>query len=733
MTKHTRNTLLLLAGSIIALIAGGVFLWAASLRLPEFNVINDRKIEQSTKIYDRTGKILLNDVHQDIRRTVVPFDQMSRNIKNATVAIEDAEFYEHVGIKPTAIIRAVLTNLISGDLLSGQGGSTITQQVVKNALLTTEKSITRKLKEWVIAIKVERIMTKEQILALYLNEAPYGGNIYGVQEAARQFFNKSAVDVTLAEAAYLAALPQAPTYYSPYGGNLADLDKRKSLVLERMEEIGFITEEEREAADREIVAFNPRPDQSVQAPHFVFYVRDYLEKKYGQAAVEERGFKVTTTLDFELQKSAEDIILKGAMENEKNFNASNAGAIALDPNTGQILAMVGSRDYFDENIDGAVNVTLAKRQPGSSFKPFVYATAFKKGYTPDTILFDVPMQFSTACSVSNMTSEGECYSPKNYDNIFRGPMTVRDALAQSINVPAIQSLYLAGINESLKTARDLGISTLADAARYGLTLVLGGGEVTLLEMAGAYGTFANEGTRNPTTAILRIEDSEGNMLEEFSEKPYRVLDRNIALQISDILSDNTARTPSYGERSSLYFPGYDVAAKTGTTNDYRDAWILGYSPNVVVGAWAGNNDNTPMEKKVAGLIIAPLWHQIMDAALQNVDNDNFPSPEYNYDEDTKPVLRGIWQGGEYTDKRGKVVPDGRGGDYVRQDVHSILYWVDKDTPTGPIPSNPQKDPQFKYWEYGVLNWAARNGYNQSGVVVPVTKIQSNNDSDEDEN
>ncbi len=722
MTKHTRNTLLLFIGSLVALVAGGVFLWAASLRLPEFSVINDRKIEQSTKIYDRTGEILLNDVHQNIRRTVVPFDQVSRNIKNATVAIEDAEFYEHIGVKPTAIIRAILTNLISGDLLSGQGGSTITQQVVKNSLLTTEKSITRKLKEWVIAIKLERIMTKEEILALYLNEAPYGGNIYGVQEASRQFFNKNASDVTLAEAAYLAALPQAPTYYSPYGGNLVDLEKRKSLVLKRMEEIGFINEDERTTADTEAVVFNPRPDQSVQAPHFVFYIRDYLEKKYGQAAVEERGFKVITTLDFDLQKKAEEIILRGAMQNEKNFNASNAGLIALDPKTGQILAMVGSRDYFDENIDGAVNVTLAKRQPGSSFKPFVYATAFKKGYTPDTILFDVPMQFSTACSVSDRTSNGECYSPKNYDGIFRGPMTVRDALAQSINVPAIQGLYLAGINESLKTARDLGISTLADAGRYGLTLVLGGGEVTLLEMAGAYGTFANEGNRNPTTGILRIEDSEGNMLEEFSQKPYRVLDRNIALQISDILSDNTARTPSYGERSSLYFPSHDVAAKTGTTNDYRDAWILGYTPNIVVGAWAGNNDNTPMEKKVAGLIIAPLWHEVMDVALQEVDNDNFPSPEYNYDEDTKPVLRGIWQGGEYVDKKGKLVSDGKGGDYVRQDVHSILYWVDKDHPTTAIPTSPQKDPQFKYWEYGVLNWAAQNGYNQSGVVIPVTKL-----------
>lgn len=734
MTKHTRYTLLLIAGSAVALVAGGMFLWAASIRLPEFNVINDRKISQSTKIYDRTGEILLNDVHENIRRTIIPFDQMSRNLKNATVAIEDAEFYEHSGIKPTAIIRAVLTNLATGDLLSGQGGSTITQQVVKNAILTTEKSITRKLKEWVIALKVERVMTKEEILALYLNEAPYGGNIYGAEEASRQFFNKHAADLTLAEAAYLAALPQAPTYYSPYGNNLEDLEQRKNLVLRRMEEIGFITAEERAEAAAEAVAFNPRPDQSVQAPHFVFYVRDYLEKKYGQAAIEERGFKVITTLDFDLQQKAQEIILQGALKNEKDFNASNAGLVALDPTSGQILAMVGSRDYFDEDIDGAVNVTLAKRQPGSSFKPFVYATAFKKGYTPDTILFDVPMQFSTACSVNNMTSDGECYSPKNYDLIHRGPLTIRAALAQSVNVPAIQGLYLAGISESLKTARDLGISTLADASRYGLTLVLGGGEVTLLEMAGAYGAFANEGTRNPTTAILRVEDAQGTMLEEFSEEPYRVLDRNIALQISDILSDNAARTPAFGERSSLYFPGRDVAAKTGTTNDYRDAWILGYTPNLVVGAWAGNNNNTPMEKKVAGLIIAPLWHEFMEFALPKTDAESFPSPEYGYDEDTKPVLRGIWRGGEYVDEDGRPVRTGRGGDYVRQDVHSILYWVDKDNPTGPIPNNPQNDPQFKYWESAVRAWAVQNGYGASGGVIPVTRISSTNDfEEEDEN
>jgi membrane peptidoglycan carboxypeptidase len=286
--------------------------------------------------------------------------------------------------------------------------------------------------------------------------------------------------------------------------------------------------------------------------------------------------------------------------------------------------------------------------------------------------------------VHNLTSEGDCYSPGNYDNIFRGPMTIRDALAQSVNTPAVKALYLAGIADSIKTARDMGITTLADPARYGLTLVLGGGEVTLLEMASAYGAFANEGVRNPTVSILKIEDGEGNLLEEHSDKSFRVIERNIALQMSDILSDNSARSPAFGERSSLYFPGRAVAAKTGTTNDYRDAWIIGYTPNIVVGAWAGNNDNTPMEKRVAGFIIAPLWREVMEAALTDLPNEPFPFPSYDYAR-LKPVLTGSWQ--------------------EEEGVHSILHYVDKNDPRGPYPANPGRDPQYKYWEAQVSAWA----------------------------
>ncbi len=718
--KH-RTTIILFVVSLGIFGAGAVLLWAATMRLPDFDVFEERKVEQSTKIYDRTGENLLFDLHQNVQRTVVPYDEISRHVKNATVAIEDANFYEHNGLRITSIIRAVLVNLTSVGF--SQGGSTITQQVVKNSLLTQEKTITRKIKEWILSLKLERVLSKEEILTLYLNEAPYGGTIYGIEEASRTFFNKSASDLTLAESAYLAALPQSPTYYSPYGNHRDELEKRKNLVLAKMLEYGFITQEEHDDAKVEEVSFEARPDMSLKAPHFVFYIREYLEKKYGQRALEERGLRVITTLDYDLQKEAEKIALEGALSNEKTFNASNIGMVVTEPKTGQILAMVGSRDYFDKEIDGAVNIALAKRQPGSAFKPFVYATAFKKGYTPDTVLFDLRTQFSTSCKPTDIgVTTGDCYSPGNYDNVFRGPMSIRDALAQSVNIPAIQALYLAGISDSIKTARDMGISTLADASRYGLTLVLGGGEVTLLDLTSAYGVFANEGVRNPTTGILEIQDNSGATLEKFVDQNTQVLDTNVARSISDVLSDNEARSPAFGERSSLYFPGNDVAVKTGTTNDYRDVWVVGYTPSVSVGAWAGNNDNTPMEKKVAGFIIAPIWHQLMQLAIEKYPAGSFTPPE-PIAEDIKPVLGGVWQGGDIVKKNGKM--------YVEQDVHSILHWVDKNDPTGDIPNNPGRDPQYMFWETPVRAWAAQHGYTK-GALVPINLSSSETSTTTDE-
>jgi len=706
--------------------AGGLVLWAASLRIPDLDTFDERIVRQSTKIYDRTGEILLFDVHENVQRTVVSFEDISRHIKNATVAIEDSEFYEHRGVKPSAILRATIVNIGSGEFR--QGGSTITQQVVKNSLLTTEKTIARKLKEWALSLKLEQVLSKEEILTLYLNETPYGGNLYGIEEATQSFFDKSARDLTLPESAYLAALPQAPTYYSPYGNNLGRLEQRKNLVLRRMRASGFITNDEYEDAAEEEVKFQPREDVGIKAPHFVIYVRELLEQKYGKRAIEERGLRVITTLDWKLQQKAQEIVKRHALENEEEFNAENAGLVSINPKTGHILVMVGSRDYFDEDIQGNFNVTLTHRQPGSAFKPFVYATSFKKGYTPETIVFDLPTEFSTQCSVDGqpLSPSSICYSPVNYIGVFNGPLSLRDALAQSINVASVKVLYLAGIDESIKTARDLGITSLTNRDQYGLTLVLGGGEVSPLEMASAYGVFANDGVRNEPTPILRVEDSSGNIIDEFEKRSSQVLDVNIARIITDILSDNDARSPVFGSQSFLYFPGRDVAAKTGTTNDFRDAWVIGYTPNVSAAAWAGNNNNSPMEERAAVTIVAPMWKEFMVEAMEKLPDERFSGTRIEENFELKPILRGTWQGGEsfFIDSVSKklatkLTPSETLEERVTTSVHSILFWIDKDNPRGRPLTDPSSDPQFTRWEIPVRAWAIASGFqDENNLVVP---------------
>lgn len=701
---------------------GILMLWAATLDIPDIESFAERKVAQSTKIYDRTGEVLLYDLHENVQRTIVSLDTMSRHIKNATVAIEDAEFYEHFGVRPLATFRAVFIQPLRGKGI--QGGSTITQQVVKNSILTTEKKISRKLKEWVLAFRLEQEYSKEDILEFYLNEVPYGGEMYGIEEAGQAFFGKSAADLTLSESAYLAALPQAPTYYSPYGNHVVELEKRKNLVLDQMLQYGFINEKEWEEAKQETVEFQKERDSGILAPHFVFFILEFLEEKYGRRVLEEEGFKVITTLDYELQKKAEEIVKTYALQNAINFNAENAGLIAIDPKTGEILVMVGSRDYFDDTIDGNFNTTIApNRQPGSAFKPFVYATAFKKGFTPETTVFDAHTQFQTTCSKSRLDSEGECYAPTNYDEVFRGPVSFRNALAQSINIPAIKVLYLAGLTDSLRTAQDLGISSLTDIHRYGLTLVLGGGEVSLLDITSAYGVFGNEGLRNAPAGILRIENGRGDIIEKLTVRPERVLDTDIALTISDILNDNDARTPAFGARSPLYFPGKDVAVKTGTTNDYRDAWTVGYTSNIAVGAWAGNNDNSSMEKKVAGFIITPLWHAFMEEALAERPVEYFKKPPLRETKNLPPSLQGLWQGGETYDVdtvTGKLAtvhtPLETRETRVVPDIHSILHWIDRNNPLEGAPTHPDRDPQYAFWEYGVEKWVQ-----DRGIVLPETK------------
>lgn len=736
--KHKKliKNLFLFAIAVGVFGMGIVLLWISTFQIPTLDSFEERKVTQSTKIYDQTGEVLLYDVFENIKRTVVPFDDISIHIKNASIAIEDVEFYEHSGVRPTAFIRAALSNLTTLNPY-GQGGSTITQQVVKNSVLTQEKRVSRKIKEWVLAIRLEQVMEKDAILNIYLNESPYGGSIYGVQEASQRFFGKHASDVSIAEAAYLAALPQAPTYYSPYGNNTEALEARKNLVLSRMLAEGFITQEEHDTARAEDVEFLTQGDQGIKAPHFVIYVRELLTEMYGEDVVENGGLVVRTSLNWELQEKAEEIVKKYALENAETFDAENAALVAIDPHTGGIITMVGSRDYFDTEIDGNFNIALAERQPGSTFKPFAYASAFSKGYLPETTLFDLRTQFSTSCPPDNFTSEGSCYSPTNYDNAFRGPMSMRDALAQSVNVPAIKTLYLAGMNDTLRLAKNLGVETLTNIGQYGLTLVLGGGEVRLLDMTSAYGVFANEGVRIPHAAILEIQDQSGNTLFTHEPRGVQVMDAQTTYQISDVLSDNVARTPAFGAQSLLNFSNHSVAVKTGTTNDYKDAWTIGYTPNIAVGAWAGNNDNRSMDKKVAGFIITPLWHAFMQEALQTVENDSFIAPEEIEDplRTIKPILRGVWQGGEsylIDSTNGRLASNNTPAsvldEIVTGDIHSILHWVDRSDPRGPAPLRPQEDSQYELWEYPIRRWAVGQNIRTYDERDVPTEVSDTHDS-----
>ncbi len=714
--KKLIKRVVIISATALIFLSGIFLLWVSSWRVPTLDSFQERKVTQSTKIYDRTGEILLYDVFQNIKRTVIPFEEISPKIKNATLAIEDNDFYTHHGIKPLSIVRATLVNL-SGFSLS-QGGSTITQQVVKNSLLSGEKRISRKLKEWVLALKLERMVPKEQIFSMYLNEIPYGGNIYGVEEASNTFFGKHASEVTLAEAAYLAALPKAPSFYSPYGGNRDRLEERKNLVLREMLKNKFITEGEYEEALKEKVTFHPKDDTGIKAPHFVMFVKEMLEKKYGGRVLEEGGLKVITTIDYDMQDIIEEVAGPYALQNKKNFDAENIATVVIEPKTGQILAMVGSRGYFDKEIDGNFNVATAHRQPGSSFKPFAYAEAFNKGYTPGTVVFDLETEFSTECSPDSIPLRpgANCYNPKNYDEKFRGPVTMRDALAQSINIPSIKTFYLAGMTDTLRLAKDMGIQSLTNIGQYGLTLVLGGGEVSLLDLVSAYGVFANDGVRNPYAAILEVKDKNGNILESFQPRPTQVLSAETASMISSVLSDDAARAPAFGVHSPLYFAGRDVAAKTGTTNDYRDAWVVGYTPNVVVGAWAGNNDNHPMEKKIARQIIVPYWNTIMNKILKDLPDEKFEPPVVEDSLEMKPVLRGKWQGGtsilidKLSQKRAtEFTPKETLDERLTGGIHSILYWLKKENPRGEPPTNPAEDPQFNHWEYAVRKWVTTNG------------------------
>jgi len=704
---------------ILGFFAFTIYAAWVSRDLPDPNMLLNRDVAQSTQIYDRTGKVLLYEIHGDEKRTLVKIEDIPDYSQWATISIEDKEFYNHHGIYWRGLVRAVLNSVVKRQKI--QGTSTLTQQLVKNAILTNERSIERKVRELVLSLQIERRYTKEQILQMYLNEIAYGSTIYGIESAAQTYFGKPAKELTLDEAALLAALPQRPEYFNPYGSsvlgdNRDKLIQRQHTILDLMAEQGYIKQEDADAA-KQIATLDkllPRKIDDIRAAHFVMYVREALVEKYGQKRVETGGLRVITTLDWPKQQAAEEEVAAGVEARGERYGFENAALVSLDPKNGQVLAMVGSKGFFDDTIDGQVNVTLRPRQPGSSFKPIVYAAAFKKGYSPDTQVWDVNTTFIT---------DTDNYSPKDYDLGERGPISLRDALTRSLNTPAVKLLYLVGIDDALGFAHDLGYTTLSDRSRFGLSLVLVGGEVTALEHASAYSVFANDGQRVPTSAILEVQDANGETLEKWEEpKPKEVIDAQTIRLLNSVLSANI------GLHTNINLPDRPSAIKTGTTNDYRDGWLAGYTPNLVTVVWAGNNDNSAMRRGAGGsTVAAPIWLNYMKRATADMPIERFTPPDPIKTQ--KPAILGTAFKKTVTINRitGKLATDFTPPE-LREDIegyepHNILYYVDKNNPLGHPPADPARDPQFSRWESAVQAWVTSNNWNATSTIPTETDDQ----------
>ncbi len=585
-----------------------------ALTLPPPEALTARTPFMSTKIYDRHDRLLYEVFDPNAgRRTIVPIEEIPDHLIYATVATEDKTFYSNPGFDPLAIVRAVYLNLTEGEIVSG--ASTITQQLVKNVFLSPEKTFTRKIQEAVLAQEITRRYTKDQILEIYLNELYYGNMAYGIEAAAETYFGQSARDLTLAKSSLLAGLPQSPSIYDPYT-NLEAAKSRQKIVLGLMVQEGYISRSQADAAWAEELEFAPlRID--MDAPHFVVYVRQLLENRYGTEMVYRGGLRVYTTLDLEMQDIAEEVA-REHVATLADRHVTNASLVAMIPQTGEILVMMGSVDFWDEEIDGQVNVALALRQPGSSIKPVNYVAAFEKGWTPATLIMDVRTEFPNW--------QGPPYVPRNYDDREHGPVLVRRALGCSYNIPAVKTLQFVGVPYMMEVAQRLGISTFTDPERYGLSLTLGGGEIMLLEHTAAYAVFANGGLRVPPIAILRIEDSQGRLIEETpAPSGERAVSPQHAYLITHILSDNDARTPAFGPNSPLRL-SRPAAAKTGTTDDWRDSWTVGYTPDLAVGVWVGNSDNTPMDHVPGSVGAGPIWHDFMEQVLANTPLTDFSVP-----------------------------------------------------------------------------------------------------------
>ncbi len=695
------------------LITAITFAWFAK-DLPTPSKIANRKATESTKIYDRTGEILLYETG-DQKRTIVKSDQISQYLKDATVATEDEGFYKHNGFDTKALLRAVWykatrkTNRMTG-------ASTITQQYVKNALLSSDRSFTRKIKELILSIELEFMYNKDEILTMYLNEIPYGNSNAGAEAASRMYYGKTSKDLTLAQAATLAAIPQSPTYFSPYGTHTDKLISRRNYVLDRMVYTGKISKEDAEKTKGEDTitlgtVLKPRKD-TMLAPHFAMYVIEKVAEQFGEDKIQKEGLKIITTLDYEKQKFAEEAVSAGVDKINK-YGASNAGFVATDPRTGQILAMVGSIDYFNPQIDGNVNITDSLRQPGSSFKPFSYATAFKKPeFSPSKIIFDFQTDF------------GGGYVPKNYNGRFNGPVTMRQALSNSLNIPAVKVMSLAGMDNVIRTAEDMGITSLNQKSRYGLSLALGAAEVRPVEMAGAFGVFANGGVKHDLRSILKVTDSKGKVVFEYNQdrdKGKQVLDPQVAYELANILSDNNARSLVFGTHSALYFPDRQVAAKTGTTSDNKDAWAVGFTPSISVAVWVGNNNGKIMKGGADGSIVAaPIFHTFIEKSLAGSAKEKFVQPEgmqsiaverYSnklpndgYAGDITTDIFASWQVPTEKDDihiklivckvNGKLAPDNLSASLKEERLFANLH---------------SERPDYPNWEGPVRGWALENG------------------------
>jgi membrane peptidoglycan carboxypeptidase len=706
MKNKKKKMLKKILGGVLVLIVLGFALFLAtfvwfSKDLPSPEQIRNAQIAQTTEILDRNGNILYRS-YGDENRTVVSLDKIPEDLREATIAVEDDQFYKHAGVDLPAVFRAVITEGLraAGLNFKSRGGSTITQQLIKNTVVGQERSLTRKAKELILSLELERKLSKDQILELYLNQVPYGSQAFGVQAASQRYFGKNVEDLTLSESALLAGIPNAPSALSPHGANPDRAIARQQHILNRMKDLGYISQEEYdEAIKDDVMARVVPPSHSIKAPHFVFYVLELLEKEYGEEASRQEGLKVYTTLDLGKQEVAEEIVSKYAKINLEKYQANNMALVSIDPKTGQVLTFVGSKDYFDKSIQGQVSIPTSVRQPGSSFKPLVYVKGFEKGYNPRTILFDVSTDF------------GGNYRPKNYSGGESGPLDIKHALARSLNIPAVKMGYLVGVPEIINFARDLGYENFEGNLDVGLSLPLGSREVRLLDHTSFYAALANEGEMigdNNKNVILKIEDSKGKILKEYSGERRRVFSQQSARWINEILSDDSIKLGA-----NLKLKGRSAGAKTGTTNDNFDTWVMGYTPELATGVWVGNTDYSETKNNMTGEgAAAPTWKEYMERVLAGVNPSSFEKAEISLT--GKSVLDGKIpeETVRVCKSTGKLAtpetPESQIEEKVFKTAHSILYYVDKKNPKGPSPTGENTDPQFNKWEEGVRSWVERN-------------------------